>query len=280
MLPTCITPLPLTLTQKLSDYEFLCFVISKMNEIISHFNEIDEIIDEKTKAMKDEIYAHVNQQLETNNAEINRKFIAFQEQINLQISQFTNEVNRRLSEMDVTISKAIDDLNTTLAEQTKLIYKIIGDNNTWVREYVYSEIFKLKQELKCDIFPVINPITQERDSLQNVLNMLYEDLRYGALTANEYDFLFLTAEEFDNKGLTAYQYDLEAKFIFSERNNMMFSPFNGNYVPEYAVIYDLAELHQNNLTATGFDNLSLTTETFDSKNITAHDFDWEGITEV
>ena len=56
-----------------------------------------------------------------------------------------------------------------------------------------------------------NPFTGQRDTLQNIIDMLAQATTDQAITAAEYDAAELTAEEFNALNLTAYLYDFYAK---------------------------------------------------------------------
>lgn len=115
------------------------------------------------------------------------------------------------------------------------------------------------------------------NNVQDVIYNLYKYLRYYGIKAIKFDSLGLTASEFDNKNLTARDFDLYSKCKLEiDLIHNMFSPFTGEIVSLQTVIQNLANLHQNELTALEFDELDLTAQEFDNKDLTAYQFDWEG----
>ena len=87
------------------------------------------------------------------------------------------------------------------------------------------------------------------------------------LTASEYDALELTATQYDTIGY---------RLLYKDPTYYMMDPFTGEFVPVQKVIYSLAELHRNALTATEYDALELDADTYDAKELTAYDYDWNG----
>ena len=104
---------------------------------------------------------------------------------------------------------------------------------------------------------------------------MYDNLRYYALTCDEFDALNLTCSEFDGLFLSCTEFDLYgAKRFRVDSNLYMHNPFTGEYVFYKDVIYQLAELHFNNpITAREFDNLLLTVAEFEDKALSAYTFD-------
>ena len=104
---------------------------------------------------------------------------------------------------------------------------------------------------------------------------MYDNLRYYALTCNEFDALNLTCTVFDNLFLSCTEFDLYgAKRFRIDSNLYMHNPFTGEYVFYQDIINQLAELHFNNpITANEFDALLLTVSVFESKALNAYTFD-------
>lgn len=65
------------------------------------------------------------------------------------------------------------------------------------------------------------------NNIQDVIDNIYNYLRYNAITAQEFDSLGLTAEQFDNIGITAFDFDINSKTILMKNYEMfMFNPLN------------------------------------------------------
>lgn len=140
----------------------------------------------------------------------------------------------------------------------------------------------LWENLKRVPLPAVqNPFTGQVDSVQNVLNDIYNHFRYEAFTAQEFDDYGQTAEWWDSLGLTALDYDLYAKRLSGWWENYWFrdyflmrDPFDGQMKPQKEVIYELAALHQNGYTAEEMDSWELTAQEYDDMGYTARNFDW------
>lgn len=78
---------------------------------------------------------------------------------------------------------------------------------------------------------VLNPVKGYRTSLNQTLADMYDNLRYYALTCNEFDSLNLTCTDFDNLLLNCNEFDLYgAKRFRVDSNLYMHNPFTGEYV--------------------------------------------------
>lgn len=160
---------------------------------------------------------------------------------------------------------------------------LIQSGDTLVEEKVKLWFSILWENLKSIPLPAVqNPFTGNMDSVQNVLNDIYNRFRYEAFTAQEFDDYGQTAEWWDNLGLSAEQYDLYAKTLSGWCENYWFrdyfkmrDPFDGLIKPQKEVICELAALHQNGYTAAEMDAWEMTAEEWDALGFTAAQFDWQ-----
>lgn len=160
---------------------------------------------------------------------------------------------------------------------------------------------------------VVNPFTGEIQTIQQFIDTLAEYLRYGALTAAEYDSLNLTAEEYDAMQIKALEYDMFGKYAIAFLNKAFVTvgdlnatledyatkaeladkadksalnnyatlaqikvqnPVTGELGTLQSAIDSLADFHRNGLTAEEFDNMELTATQFDNLLITAFNYDF------
>lgn len=160
---------------------------------------------------------------------------------------------------------------------------------------------------------VVNPFTGEIQTIQQFIDTLAEYLRYGALTAAEYDSLNLTAEEYDAMQIKALEYDMFGKYAIAFLNKAFVTvgdlnatledyatkaeladkadksllnnyatlaqikvqnPVTGELGTLQSAIDSLANFHRNGLTAEEFDNMELTATQFDNLLITAFNYDF------
>lgn len=154
-------------------------------------------------------------------------------------------------------------------------------------DYTDNEIAKLLAQIpKLTSVNVISPYNGKLVTIQECVDQLYHHLRYGGLTAAQYDGLTLTAEEYDNfrvpppgynTGLTAYQYDLYAVFILWPRlsPHMMFSDYTGRFVPVQQFIMELSQsVRKDGYSVEYADSMDFTAEEWDEQEITAYHWAW------
>ena len=168
-------------------------------------------------------------------------------------------------------------LKVFLNQEIARIYNAVTANNEYIMQYV-EDTLQYFMDHFVHIFTVWNPVRGKRTGLQTAIDDLYDFARYYALTAFQYDSLGLTASEYDAHELTAIEYDQRGYILlgYPDENWYMISPFTGQYTKVKTVVYELSELHKNNLTATEYDALELDADTYDAYELSAYDYDWNG----
>lgn len=203
-----------------------------------------------------------------------------------QIAQLKALLQGQINDVDKKYEKLYNDI---VESQLQLTIKVNELYSAWV-EYqqnidgrFQAEAVKLKQYVDSlvlnRVIYVINPVTGLMSTVQVALDDIWRECNNGALTAGEYDRMMLTAGEYDAQGITALEYDTRARwilFFFKRLYLSMISPFTGVFDTYEHVIYQLAQLHKNSLTAEEYDSLGLTAEEYDGKNISAYEYDWNG----
>ena len=94
------------------------------------------------------------------------------------------------------------------------------------KDCIYDEVCDLKRnhyylgepigkidEVEVGAINIYNPLTGTIDPIGTVIDDLYNQLRYNAITATEYDGLELTATTYDGYMITANNFDLNGKSI-------------------------------------------------------------------
>ena len=144
----------------------------------------------------------------------------------------------------------------------------------------------LAQIPKLTTVNVISPYDGKMVTIQECVDQLYHNLRYGGLTSAQYDGLHLTAERYDSfripppgysTGLTAHQYDLYALFILWPRlsPHMMSSDSSGQYVPVQQFIMEISQSIRRDGYSAGYaDSMDFTAEEWDDQELTAYFFAW------
>ena len=259
----CHKVIPLVYDDSLSYYEQICKLTQAMQDVIENITaDYEAYTDTKVGALREEL---------TN------RMTAFESEIMVILQEQTeyNETTRQW------VQAEIFRLETLLNEQLAYFYKVLIDNVAGMKLWYFIQIEKLKEEISCLAnYSVINPITLQREMLQDVLNQLYENMRYYAFTAEEYDSLQLTARQYEDEMLTALQYDNWGKKYFKTNYNvLMFSPTSGRLVDYRQVISWLTDQHRpDSLTAIEYDYLLLTVDSYDSYELDINQYDFSAKT--
>lgn len=263
VVPLLCCDIPSVYSNKQSYYECLCYIGYKVNECIDAINGFTDAYkqytDEKVAELK--IYVDgLNNDIYNHIAEVEKNI--------------RNDMNKKDAELD----KKIDDVQNNLIERINKLNVLIYQLNSETRDYIDASIAKLYDYINNYVpsnMQVLNPVKGYYTSLNQALGDMYDNLRYNALTCNEFDSLNLTCTDFDNLLLSCTEFDLHgAKRFRVDSNLYMHSPFTGEYVFYQDVINQLAELHFNNpITTSEFDALLLTVTAFEAKALSAYTFD-------
>lgn len=258
----CFHILPLQLSESITDYEKLCQVIQKINEVIDQLEEFENsVIDNyATKAELEMLRSQVNQDL--NNLKL--------------------YVNQQVALSKAYVDGAVARIEVYINSQLGAIWKALNKNNSELQAWVRNQIYQLMKKIpELQNVHVINPINGVLQPLQQVLDEMFQFLNVCALTAAEYDALELTAERYDNAELTAWEYDFQGKCILTKLKKCceMMNPFTGLIDDSRQVIYQIVDLtlRQNGITAGAYDTLELTSAEYDNKQLTAYAYDFTGV---
>lgn len=263
VVPLLCCDIPSVYSNKQSYYECLCYIGYKVNECINAINGFTDAYKQYTNEKVEALKKYVDNL----NADIYKHITEVEKNIRHDMDAKDTELDEKINKVQTDLLERINTLNV-------LIYKL----NTETREYIDSEVAKLYEYIKLYIpnnIKVLNPVKGYYTSLNQALSDMYDNLRYYALTCNEFDALNLTCTEFDNLFLSCTEFDLYgAKRFRVDSNLYMHNPFTGEYVFYQDVINQLAGLHFNNpITANEFDALLLTATAFEAKALSAYTFD-------
>ena len=223
--------------------------------------------------MEDRLQSYIDNELRDITGE-------WQTMLDNELAEFEKQQDEKLED---AIQAMREENAETLAEIYALIEAIskhVQELDSWYKAYVDSRINELiKMIPEITSVMVVCPVDGKVEPIQDALFHMYDALRYGALTALEFDTLNLSAGEFDEKGITAFCFDLYGKCLLWPhlRPFHMFDPFTGELLPVQVVVNKLAALHRNGFTAQMFDNLELAAQEFDEKELSAYTFDWVGV---
>lgn len=263
LVPLLCCDIPSVYSNKQSYYECLCYIGYKVNDCIEAINGFTDAYKQYTDEKVSELKMYIDE-------------------LNTDIYKHITEVEKNILEdmnaKDTELDEKINKVQTQLLDKIGTLNILIYDLNDETRAHIDTEVKKLYDYIN-DYVPnnmeVLNPVKGYRTSLNQALADMYNNLRYYALTCNEFDSLNLTCTEFEDLSLTCTEFDLYgAKRFRVDSNLYMHDPFTGEYVFYQDVIYKIAELHFNNpITAREFDDLLLTVNTFQSKALSAYTFD-------
>lgn len=272
-------------------------IIDKLNDTISWCNTHQDEYEEAIRRL-----TAVENELATFEAQITAKFNKLQADLTAEVEQLIAETRREL-----------DDTKKQIEEEVAAAIKAMQDNFEQLSDQVTSDITNIRVELNRAIVDlsnkivanndlvydtvmqrledflnnlpdyenliVYNPVRGEQTNVQTAIIDLYDMFRVWGLTAFQYDRLNLTASEYDSKQLTSLEYDRYGYTLldYPDPNYFMRDPFTGLYSRVQVVIYELANLHRDALTAAEYDTLELTAEEYDNLLLTAYIYDWYGI---
>lgn len=187
--------IPLAFDESLSYLEMLCKMLNQLNETIEQVNANTEWIDNYSGDLSDIKEAII--QIESN------------------INTLTSQVNKNtgdIADLYTYINAQISGLNESLRAV------IEGDFNQ-LKYYIDEEIANLQEQIDNIIigeFTLYNPTTGTDDTLQNIVNDLYNLTNKDGITASEFDTLELTVSGFEAFDITAYEFDSQSGVILTQ----------------------------------------------------------------
>lgn len=254
-------------------------LVAEYDSIKSEIDDCVKKIDEFTQYVDDIIGERIDNKLK---ALTNRvALLEYEMQI---VEGKLSDINLRIDDVAdsvVQLGIKVDQIKTELKTDIAEVYIEFGKYKESIDDIIQIEINKLIEYIdekvtKLDRLDVVNPITGVYENIQNVLDDIVDALLSGfGLTAKEYDDLELTALQYDKLGITAIQSSVRGYlFFYRELIARMRSPFTGAMDSYENIIYSLADLHKNCLTANEYDEKELTAQIYDDKLITAYTYDW------
>lgn len=135
------------------------------------------------------------------------------EKIETDFETFKNEVNQTIETFK---SEVLQDVQSQMDAQYNRVIELLNQYQIVFRAYVDSQINVVNNridEIEVGAVNVYNPLTGLVEPITKVIDDLYNQLRYNAITCTEYDGLELTATEYDGYMITADNFDLNGKSI-------------------------------------------------------------------
>lgn len=272
-------------------------IIDKLNQTIAwanvHQGEYEEAIRRLTA---------VENELATFEAEINRRFNVLEASLTAEVNQLIADTRAELDDTKKQIQKEVAEAIQQMQNEFTQLYNTVKNDIAAMNVEIQRAIFELQNSITAnndyifnqvnqrlqdfiDNLPdyenliIYNPVRGEDTNVQTAIIDLYDNFRIYGLTASQYDSLQLTAAQYDAKGLTALEYDRWAYKLldYPDPDYFIRDPFTGLYSRVQVVIYELANLHRDALTAAEYDALELTAADYDALGLTAYVYDWYGI---
>lgn len=207
----------------------------------------------------------------------------------------TTKLNENINRLQIAVNTLFDALGRTKLEIRQEMREELNNIVTWLQNAL---AYKTGEQII-----VRNPITRTLTTLNVALDAIADVIKYMfSLTVDEYNSLKLTVEEYNALKLTVTDVLYKARWVFIkelyfpdldkrfgevydyinhevevlDKNHYMVSPFTGVVTPIQNVLYDLAQLHMDGITADQYNELVMTVDAYAEKQITAYDYAWNG----
>lgn len=135
------------------------------------------------------------------------------EKIEADFETFKNEVNQTIETFKAEV---LQDVQTQMDAQYNRVLALLNQYQVVFKAYVDSQINVVNKridDIEVGAVNVYNPLTGLVEPITKVIDDLYNQLRYNAITCSEYDGLELTATTYDGYMITADNFDLNGKTI-------------------------------------------------------------------
>lgn len=311
ILPNTRKVLPLVYDECLSYYEQLILLIDRINKLNSDFEDLKndsvktankytdskfDIAIAQIEKVKSDLTIHIDDIEKTFNNEL------------LKMKNFTetevNNVKAEFRTFETLLEESVIKLNL-LVNDLYINFNKLKESNAKQFEQLEKELIAFIEDSLAsksgDFILTVNPITGKVDDLTTVLECIYNEfIVLGGITAFQFDNMRITAEEFDSLEITAKIFDVKGFFVFFDRIKLnplwdktvelvenvkrnllkveslsyIISPFTGLKTLTNKVVNQLADLHKDCYTASGYDAVGLSAENYDNLNITAYEYDW------
>lgn len=187
--------IPLAFDESLSYLEMLGAICNELNETIEQVNANTDWINNYSGDLTDIQ---------------NRLTIAEQN-----INTLTTNVNKNTQDI---IDLRNDTAILVSALRNELI-EIINGNYNSLKNYVDIQDADLQYQIdniNIGATIIYDPTTGLADTVQNVINNLYQLTNKDGITAGEFDLLELTVTQFESYDMTAYEFDSQSKTILTQ----------------------------------------------------------------
>lgn len=187
--------IPLAFDESLSYLEMLGAITKELNETIEQVNANSEWINNYSGDLTDI-----------------KNRLAQAEQNIITLTNIVNTNTQNIATLRNDTIQMLNELNNYLTE-------LINGNFNVLKNYIDSQNNNLQKQIdniNIGATIIYNPTNGQQDTVQDVINNLYQLTNKDGITAGEFDLLELTASEFDSKDITAYEFDSQSKIILTQ----------------------------------------------------------------
>lgn len=134
-------------------------------------------------------------------------------QLESDFEKFKTDVNNTINNFETQI---LNDVDIKLEAQYVRVVTLLNQYKVVFEAYVNTQIAEVNRridDVEVGAIDIYNPLTGTIDPISTVIDDLYNQLRYDAITCSEYDGLELTATDYDGYMITANNFDLNGKSI-------------------------------------------------------------------
>ena len=197
----------------LTNYEMMCKIVEKLNEIVDVTNEQSktfeylEVAFRELKAYVDEHIEDV-EHLEEEVALINERLDIIASRVDKNRNDISN-LDIKIDSVDSTLRQLINNVENHLEDLINQNFNTLKNNVDYEDNILNEKI----DNIQIGLINVYDPTTGLTEPLQTVINNLYELTNKDGITATEFDALELTCTQFENYQITAYEFDSSSKLI-------------------------------------------------------------------
>lgn len=186
----------------LTNYEIMCKIIEKLNEVIALTNEQTETF----KYLSEE-FVKLKDYVDT--------YLVGLDDVKAEIELINNTLDDIANTLEIYRGD-INNLSIKIDSEINRVINIINENYNILKSYVdYQDniINERIDNLQIGLINVYDPTTGTVQPLQTTINNLYQITNKDGISAIEFDNLELTVTAFENYNITAYEFDSQAKNI-------------------------------------------------------------------
>lgn len=186
----------------ITEYQLFCKIVEYLNKVI--YNEkLTEQAMEELEAEFLKLKEYVDEYL-TDISDIKEEVEAIENSMAV-LTQSIIDLNNKIDGVD----SKVDNLKTYTNNLVNESYQILKNYVDAQDEHLQEEI----DNINIGALIIYDPTTGTYNSVQTVVNNLYQLSNKDGLTASEFDNLELTASEFDAYQITAFEFDSNGRNI-------------------------------------------------------------------